>query len=495
MKDLVYLLPEVFLAVTLVGIIMSEVGYHGERYRLLSLISIIGLAMALIQVLLTYVYGPTQAFSNTVVVDGFALFFKVLFIVLAILTILTSMYSKEISGKRRAEFCTLILSSTLAMCLIASAADLLLAFLCLQFLNVMGYLMVGKKTQSVLSTEASIKHLAFGAVAGALFLYGVAILFATTHSFNIYEMHRALTLNKLPLESGTIAFGLMFFALSFQIGGFPMHLWAPDVLQGAPTAASSFLSVGSRAAGFALALRILIIVFAQPALAPGEWQVLGSVDWPNMIAILSGATMLIGALLAYRQNSAKRLVAYLVIAETGFLLMGILVLDEVGVSALLFNLVVELFALTGAFYILSFIYDQVQSDRLEDLKGVLARAVPECTCLIIFLACLVGLPPLPGFIGKFALIGAAIRHNWHFLALIAVGSIAIVTAAVGRLAFSLMGDFRQLTQIGSAASQPIATTTGHRVLLAGLVVPMILLAVFAELLLSWVGQSIQFNLW
>ncbi|MBC7691261.1 MAG: NADH-quinone oxidoreductase subunit N [Methylotenera sp.] len=493
MKDFVFLLPEIFLTLTVAGIILSEVGYHGEKLRLITWIALTGLVGAFIQTLLTYPYGASQLFSNAIVVDGFSLFFKLFFITLAMLSVLTSARSREIPKDKRAEFTALILGSTIAMCLIASAADLLLAFLCLQFLNGMSYILSAQRKLSVLSTEASFKHLAFGAVSAALLLYGVALLFAGTQSLNIYEMHRILSTTGLPNETALVVFILVFMALSFQFAAFPMHLWAPDVLEGAPTPVSAFISVGTRAAGFAFALRLIIVVFAQPALAQGEWQVLGHVDWTRIVALVSGITMVVGSLLAFRQNGAKRLVAYLVVAQSGYLLMGLLVLDEVGLSALLFNLVVELFALMGIFYILSFLFDEVGSDQLSALKGTLRRAVPECVALILFLACLVGIPPLPGFIGKFTLIGAAIRHEWNFLAALAILSSAIGAVAIARLAYSLVGDFK--TQIENPTSTAIITGGGHRALLVGLLLPMILLAVFAETVLSWAGQSIQFILW
>ena len=174
-----------------------------------------------------------------------------------------------------------------------------------------------------------------------------------------------------------------------------------------------YLSVwDSRAAGIAaLALRFLIVVFAKPSQEAGQWEVLGALDWTQIVAWVSGLSMAFGGLLAFRQVAAKRMVGCLIVAESGFLLLGLLVLDEVGVGALLYNLVIELFALVGAFYILSFFHDELGTDHLVDLKGMLRRAAPESVFLVIFLLCLVGVPPTPGFIGKFTLIGEALRHH------------------------------------------------------------------------------------
>jgi NADH-quinone oxidoreductase subunit N len=273
-----------------------------------------------------------------------------------------------------------------------------------------------------------------------------------------------------------------------------MYFWAPDVLEGAPTPAAAFLSTGARAVGFAVATRFLIVVFAQPALDPGRWQVLGSLEWPKIIALISGLSMLIGSLLAYRQTGAKRLVSCLVIVQTGFMLLAVLVLDQVGVAALLYSLVIELFALIGTFYVLSFFYEELGSDRLTDLKGMLVRAVPECICLVLFLLCLVGIPPMPGFIAKFTLIGAAVRHQWLALAAIAIFSLTLSSVAIARLSFNLIGDLSTPSQ---PAAQVAAVTADprRRMFLVVLVVPMILAGVFANQVLTWAGKSLGFILW
>jgi NADH-quinone oxidoreductase subunit N len=329
----------------------------------------------------------------------------------------------------------------------------------------------------------------FGSVSGALLLYGLAILFSSTHAINMYDMHRALIAAPFSQQIGLVTFMLIFLGLCFQVAAFPMYLWAPDVLEGSPTAVSAFLSLGPRAAGFAVAIRFLLVVFAQPTLTPGQWQVLNGLDWTRIVGLISGMTMLMGSLLALRQEGAKRMVAYIVMAETGFLLLGVLVLDEVGLAALLYNFIVELFALMGAFCVLSFLFDEIQSDRLSDLRGMLGKAVPESVFLIVFLACLVGMPPLPGFIGKFTLIGAAIRHQWNVLAVVAIASIALCSISVARLAYSLLGDFRK------PADSSVDPDLARRAILVAILIPMVLVGVFADSVLGWAGQSLRFILW
>lgn len=494
MREFVAILPEVILALTLAFVVAAEITYHGERVRLVSATALTGLAAAFFQTVITYRLGALQAFGGTLSIDGLSLFFKLLFIILAGLAVITSTQTREIPRERQTEYLSLILASTLAMSLAASSADLLLAFLSLQFMNILAYFLAGYGKRSELSAEAAVKYMAFCSIAGALLLYGFAFLFSSAHTFNIYDIHKALVASPLSRESMLAIFMLLFLALSFQFGAFPMYLWAPDVLEGAPTPSSAFLSFGTRAAGFAIALRFLIVMFAQPGSLEGQWQVLGALDWTRVVALVAGITMLVGSLLAVRQKAAKRMVGCLVVAETGFLLMGLLVLDQVGVAALLYNLVVELFALMGTFYVLAFFFDELQSDRLEDLKGMLGRAVPECICLVLFLLCLIGLPPMPGFIGKFALIGAVVRHQWPVLAIVAILSMTLSTAAVARLAYHLIGDFRAFVETGASGSI-IAANRQRQAFLLGMIIPMLMVGVFAEFVLNWAGKSLGFILW
>lgn len=489
MKEFALLLPEIFLMLTLAGMIAGEIGYHGERIRLVSATALVGLGAALAQILISYQHGATRLFGNTLAIDGLSVFFKLFFVLLAGLTVILTGYTAEIRREKRTEFFAFIVASALAMFIVASSADLLVVFLAFQFMNVLAYFMAGYGKKNIISTEASVKYLLFSVVSGAFFLYAVAILFSHTQTLNMYDMHDVLLNNPLPAATGLVVFVLLFLSLCFYFGAFPMYLWVPDVLQGAPTPATTFLALGVPAAGFAVALRFFIVVFSQPGVAHYQWQILGNLNWTKIVALASGVTMMVGALLALRQQRAKRMLACLVVSHTGFMLMGLLVLDTVGVSALLYNLIVGLFSLVGLFAAFSFLFDHLGSDRLSDFRGVLLKALPESICLLLFLACFVGFPPFPGFIGKFVLIGAVVRDSWYGLSVLAILSLVLLVASFARLAYSLVG-VQQSTRVEKLLPEP-----GQRAFLFGLLVPVILLSFFADLVLSWAGDSLRFILW
>ena len=489
MKEFLLILPEILLAFTLALVVLSEITHYGEKIRLVTFCSFLGLISALIQTLISYEWIKTEVFFGVISIDGFSLFFKLIFITLAILHLFSISHTQEVQDNRRSEYCVLILSAVLSMCLVASAVDFILAFLSLLFLNLISYFLSAYGLRSLPSTEASIKYFIFGSVSTVLFLYGAALLFTLTHSLNLYEMHKALQLSDSSTASIMVPFVFILLAFCFQCGAFPYHLFIPDILEGSPTPVAGFISVGTRAASFAMATRFLITLFAQPIVDSSSWQIVGSVDWTKIVEIISMITLLVGALMAYRQTGAKRLVGYLVVAETGYLLIGILVLDPIGITGLLYNLVIELFALSGIFYIFCFFFDQLQSDRLVDLKGMLKKATPECIYLIVFLLCLVGSPPTPGFIGKFTLLSAAIAHHRLGLAMIGGASMVLSTAAVIRLAYTLVGDFK------SSDAFPIKPSFSRKIFLGALMFPMIIVGLFADFVLSWARESLDFTRW
>lgn len=492
MSDLAHLLPEGVIAVTLGGVLLSEAGYYGERTRLVTLAAAIGLATALVQTLIAYGQVSGPAVGGAIMVDGLSQFFRVLAIVTGLLAIGAVALGGRLEAENRSEYVALVLTTTLGTCLAGMAADSLLTFLSLLVVNVSLNFLAGFSKANARSSEAAIKRMLFGIVSSLLFAYGVAILFAQTRSLNIYEMHRALTASPASPAATLVTFLLLFATVCYLISAFPMSLWTPDVMEGSPTSAVGFLSVASRLTGFAIAIRYLLVVFSTKGSEPGQWVVLGEVHWTGIVGGVAGATMGVGAWLALRQGNVKRLIGCLGIVQAGYLLLGLIVLDEVGVAAILYNLVLDAFALSGAYFVLSLLLDRAGTEEFGRLGGLFHRAMPECICLFLFLASIVGLPPLPGFIGKFTLVGAAVRHSQFFLAVLALVSSVLSIAAVAKLAYSLVGS--DPTRLGTGEAS-LGISRAQRIFLVALIGSLVLLGVFAESVLGWAGRSLRFILW
>ncbi len=497
MADFQLILPEILLVVMIAGLLLDEISYHGERARLLLPTALLGYGAALVQALLLLGAAPGRLFSGAIVVDRLSLFAKVFAIILGALVTLLGWRSREIDRGAFAEFAALVAGSSLALCLVSSAADLGVAAVSLLALNLSGYLLAGYGKRSRRSVEAALKYLAFGSVASTLFLFASALLFLATRTLNLSEIHSALIQVPMPVETATVVFALFFLALGFQLGAFPMQLWSADVIEGAPTPISALVTLASRGAGIILSVRLVFAVFAQPRLEPGTWDVMGAWDWRLMVAWVAGVTLLTGGLLAVRQESAKRLVANLVVAETGYLLLGLLILDETSVAALFFNLLVDLFALVGIFAVISHLIDTHGTDRLAEWAGGPQKGMFEVVLLVVFLLSLVGAPPAPGFIGKFALVGAALEHGWSGLALIAIASMGLCIAAVARLAYSLVGNFREQARPLDGVLTPSWVGQGrtHRVFFFALLLPLAFFVLAAESVLALAGQTLRLILW
>lgn len=488
MKDLVLLLPEIYVTLTAIGIVIGEVGYHGEKNRMVHLTAFFGLFGALIQVLINYNFGILQFMDGALVNDGLGLFLKVICILAATITIYASKKSQEVYIENRSEFCALVLGITGFSMLATSSANLLLTLILLQGAMVLGYLLIGQKKQNGLAVEASVKKMVAASFSMLFMGFGVLLLFATTDSMNIYKIHHVISAGALPIKTLTVAFTLIIVGVGSQMCLFPTQLWGADIYQGAAAPTSGFLSLIFRVSGFGVLIRSLVVMFAKEADQKGFWISSTELDWTWMIASMAALTLLYGGLLAYRQRGAKRLFSSLVVAQSGFLMLGLIALDEVGFSSLLYNLAGELFAVMGAYAALSFFMDRVESDEFEKLSGALCRAVPEGIALVFFLASLVGLPPFPGFIGKFTLISAAIRHDWNILAFIAVFSSLLCIVAASRFVFTLMSDFKN--RDGS-----LSVNMGHRVLILSLLAPLFFMTVFSDWILRFAGQSVHLIFW
>lgn len=488
MNDLILLLPELYIALTAIGLLVGEVGYHGERNRIIHLTAFLGLGGALLQVLMNYNFGVRLYFGGTLVNDAFALYVKLILVVAAMVSIYASKKSHEVSIENRGEFCALVLGVTGFSMLAASSSNLLLILILLQAAGVLGYLLVAQKKRCSKAIEASVKKMAVSGLSLLFTGFGVLFLFSAAGSLDIYEIHKVVAQGGLPIKTITVAFTLILVGIGAQMCLFPAHLWGPDVYQGSAAPTAGFLSLVYRVTGFAVLVRSLVIMFAKNTETKGLWASSSELNWTWMVAVLAALTLLTGGLLAYRQRGVKRLLSALVVTQTGFLMLGLIALDEVGFSSLLYNLTGELFAVLGAYAALSYFFDRLDSDEFETMSGALARAVPEGVAFLFFLASIVGLPPFPGFIGKFTLVSAAIRHDWNILAFIAVFSSLLCIISVSRFMFSFMSDFRK-------HEDTLSVNLGHRILILSLLVPLLLLTVFSEWVLRFAGQSVQMIFW
>jgi NADH-quinone oxidoreductase subunit N len=487
MSEILFLLPELYLLLTVAGLVIAEIGYHGERVRLVYGIAALGLLSALIQTLLSYQFLGIQAFGGSVLLDSLAIFFRLFFICLALLIVTLGYFTSEFPSKAKTEFYAFAVSSALVLSVFAMSVNLVLTFVCFQGVLALAYFMTAYRRTHSASTEAAIKLSLLGGVSLVLFLYGGGLLLRETGTLHFLQMHEFLILNPLAPQTELLILGLLFLSAAFLLGVFPMFQWVPDVLEGAPGPTIAHLAIALPAAGVILILRLFLPVFSISNPMAQGWEVLGHFPWTEWIALGSGISMIFGSVLAFQQENLRRLIACLLVSQLGFLLLGIVAHSKDGLSALLYQLLVLVFSVVGIYAALDFLFSRFQSERLRDLTGSFRRALPETLCLLFFLASLLGLPPLPGFIGKFVLISSVLEKEWYLLGGMAILSFIIGMAAFAKVTYRLAGE--SLTHIIEDLS-PFSVSLDRRFFLLSLIFPLTLLTCFADLILDWTSWSL-----
>ena len=377
-------------------------------------------ATALATSLVVALYGLSQggghlAYYGYATGDSFALFFEAMLAVIGILTIATAHSYIRRRGLLEAEFHVLVLAAISGMMALAAATSLVTAFIALETFSVALYVLSGYTRTETRAQEAATKYLLVGGFASAFVLYGMALLYGATGSTLLVDLAKQLSASDTSNTLVVLGVLLMGVGFAFKISGVPFHQWTPDVYEGAPLPVTAFMSVGTKAAGFAMIIRIF--VQGLPHL---------SAEWGLILAVVATASMVVGNVAAIAQTSAKRLLAYSGIAQAGYVLVGVVAGGRSGVGGVLFYLFAYLFMNFGAFAVLAVLTGpEGEHDRIADLDGLGHRHPALGVLMSVFMFALAGFPPLAGFIGKFFLFSPGVSDGWTWLVVVAVLSSAV----------------------------------------------------------------------
>jgi NADH-quinone oxidoreductase subunit N len=418
--------PEIALSILLVVIVIFDLIFD-KRKNLLPFISIIGLLITAYFVveqfgMNTFAFEVGRSGAGLVAVDSFAAFFKMIVILTSIFVILFSVTSNEIidNNDRHGEYYTLILGMILGMFLISSASDLILIYLSIELLSLSSYILAGFLKTVNRSSEASLKYVIYGGVASGIMLFGISILYGLTGTTNLYEMNTLLQNANVGGFTFIFAGVMVLGGIGFKVSIAPFHFWTPDVYEGAPIAITAYLSVASKAAGFALLIRFIKVTFFQSFAPNGSWIMLGIIDWQRLLIALAILTMTLGNFAALWQDNIKRMLAYSSIAHAGYLLLAVAIFSNDGVIAVLVYFAIYLFMNLGAFFVVMLIANKIGSEEMDDYKGMGSATGFLGVALSIFLLSLAGLPPTAGFIGKLYIFIALINADMIVVAFIAL---------------------------------------------------------------------------
>jgi len=402
------------LAIILIDLVISDKSRLGD-------IALIFAAGALLLIGLEPHSNGAWLFHRMIVLDSFAVFFRALIALAGVVAVWMSIGSAEVRTCQEGEYYTVLLASTLGMFLMASSADLLMAYLSLEFVSLTSYILTGILKHNRRSQEAALKYLIYGGVASGMMIYGMSWIYGLAGSMDFNVINRALFASPhIPVLTIFIALLLILAGFGYKVASVPFHMWAPDVYEGAPIPVTTFLAIGSKAAGFALLTRFFYPAISQ--LTPGgNWKVLQGVEWPQLLVVICAVTMTLGNLAALQQDNMKRMLAYSSIAQAGYALMGFVLLSNDGIQAMLVYLFAYYLMDAGAFLVVMMVANATGREDLDAYRGLAARGgMMPAIALAVFLLSLTGIPATIGFIGKFYVFAAAIQQRFYVLAVIGI---------------------------------------------------------------------------
>ena len=405
LRDLGYIMPEIALTVLALAILLADLFLKRKETTAMLCIVSVGIVAYLLS-------GPMgTAFNGMYVSDGYSTFFKYIFIINIILTILISIKYLKIERVNFGEYYSLMLFATLGMMLMASAGDLIVLYLGLELMALSTYVLAGFIRYDVKSNEAAMKYFLLGAFASAFLLYGTAMIYGLTGTTNLraistYIMENGLAANPVLMLS-MVLFAVAF---SFKIAAVPFHMWAPDAYEGAPTSVTAFMSVGPKAAGFAVLGRVFMVAFSSV-----------KVEWAAVLIPIAILTMGVGNIVALSQTNIKRMLAYSSIAHAGYMLLGIIAGTSDGMASVLNYMLIYGFMNMGAFAVVIMLRSEgFKGDRISDYEGLSKTHPMAAALMLVFMFSLTGIPPTAGFMGKFYIFMSAINAGYTWLVLIAV---------------------------------------------------------------------------
>lgn len=409
-------LPEIFLALVAMALLMLGVFRKAESTRL---VGHLGAAALVTAGALALAFGGlrTVTFGGLYITDAFAVFAKVLVFGASAVTLVLAVKWLEQENVQRYEYPILVLFAALGMGAMVSANDFLSLYVALETQSLSLYLIAAYQRDTVRSTEAGLKYFVLGALASGLFLYGASLIYGFAGSTNFDVLARGFVAGE-PVSAGVVV-GLVFIvcALAFKCSAVPFHMWTPDVYEGAPTPVTAFFSVAPKAAAIALFLRVMIAPFGD-LLA----------QWQQVVVAIAVLSMLVGGLAAIVQTNIKRLMAYSSIGHVGYALIGLAVGTEEGVSAVLIYLSVYLFMNVGTFAaILSMRANGRMVEGVADLAGLSKTRPVMAAAVATMMFSMAGIPPFAGFFGKFFVFKAAVDAG--LIGLAVVGVLTSVVAA------------------------------------------------------------------
>ncbi len=495
-RSLVWFLPEVAIVAGLLLVILWDLVARG-RSRIIGIV-VLTLAALVTSGTLSGAYLATESvkpvllFHGMLSFDAYAHLFRLLFAGVAAVVVVFAAPSPETGAGTRSrngagEFFALLLVVTLGLNLMVMSRNLLMIYLSLEMVSVISFVLAGFKIDDRKSSEGALKYVIFGGTASGIMLYGMSWLFGLARSLDLADIAMRVSLDtahegRVPLAI-LVAVICVMAGFGYKISAAPFHMWAPDVYEGAPTSVTAFLSVGPKAAGFAVLVR-----FFQEALhATARFD--GSLTpWAIIAGALAMATMVVGNFTALHQSNVKRMLAYSSVAHAGYMLLGFCVFDRAGVAAIIFYVITYALMNLGAFLVVSAVAERSSGkEDIDAFHGLGSRAPVLAASMAVFLFSLAGLPPFAGFVGKFYIFASLVNAGGHWNWILA--AVGVINSVVSLFYYARIVRAMYLTQ--ATDTSPLVARTVWSAATLVLAVPTLLIGIYWAPIYDLVSTSLS----
>jgi NADH-quinone oxidoreductase subunit N len=463
---------EIFIAALAIFILIAGLMLPRDKKTVVGYVSALLLLCILV---FSFTYGALDSsvfYKGLYVNDKITIYFKQIFIISAFLVTLMSIsYVKKLSDSS-SEYFSLIIFATLGMIVMASSGDLITLYIGLELMSISFIILTSFDKRSLKSTEAGTKYILLNAMSSAVLLYGMSLLYGLSGSAAYNEILNYLVKgnNRPVVLLGSV---LLVVGFGFKVSAAPFHMWSPDIYEGAPTPITAFLAGGSKIAAFAVIIRLVMQV-----IEPGYGTI------KVLIIALSVLSMIVGNIIAIPQTNIKRMLAYSGISHAGYILIGVVSNTKTGISAVLFYLLLYIFANVGAFGAITAFSNVTGKDDMKDFSGMWKRSPFIAATLLISLLCLAGIPPAAGFIGKFYMFSEAVKQGYLWMAFLAMGmSVISIYYYIMVIRVMLMEEAND--------SSPIVIPFSLKVVMIISIIMILLMGLYPGPITSWTSSIIM----
>jgi NAD(P)H-quinone oxidoreductase subunit 2 len=474
--------PEVAVLLTLVVCLVVDLAGEKAASRWVPPICYGGLSASLVLLALQWNSPLEPSFLGSFLADNLAIAFRAVVAASTLISLLLSWRYVERSGTPMGEYAAILLAATLGAMFLCGSTDLVSIFISLETLSVASYLLAGYMKRDARSSEAALKYLLVGSAAAAVFLYGASLLYGLSGgATSLATIGLALQTSASPITALALVFVLA--TVAFKIAAVPFHQWTPDVYEGSPTPVVAFLSVGSKAAGFALAVRLLVGCFES-----------FDAQWKFLFTVLAVLSMVLGNVVALAQTSMKRMLAYSSIGQAGFVMIGLVCGTEDGFSAMVLYMAAYLFMNLGAFACIILFSLRTGSDRIADYAGLYQKDPLITLGLSLCLLSLGGIPPMLGFFGKIYLFFAGWADHQYLLVVVGlVTSVVSIYYYISVIKMMVVKEPQEASDVVKAYPAITWNLAGMQPLRAALVGCVVITAVGGVLsspLFDWASSTV-----